>query len=135
MTLTYNICSCHYSHYLSLNRKLNFCLQFMIINYATLWIWISQNVLINGEIWPIQIAEKRLLWIRVNFHWLLQWKVTDLIVENIVSPINQWKLSDLTVKNIVSIDDSVKRQITDSISENLTDLDLERKTLISNSKR
>ena len=30
-----------------------------------------------------------------------------------------------TVKNIVSTDDSVKRQITDSISENLTNSDLE----------
>ena len=29
------------------------------------------------------------------------------------------------MKNIVSTDDSVKRQITDSISENLTDSDLE----------
>ena len=41
------------------------------------------------------------------------------------SLIKQWKLTDLTVKNIVSTDDSVKRQITDSISENLTDSDLE----------
>ena len=41
------------------------------------------------------------------------------------SLIKQWKLTDLTVKNIVSTDDSVKRQITDLISENLTDLDLE----------
>ena len=31
----------------------------------------------------------------------------------------------LTVKNIVHTDESVKRQITDSISANLTDLDLE----------
>ena len=31
------------------------------------------------------------------------------------------------MKNIVFTDDSVKRQITDSISENLTDLDLESK--------
>ena len=44
----------------------------------------------------------------VKFHWLPEWKVTDL-----------------TVENIVFTDDSVKRQITDSISENLTDLDLE----------
>ena len=29
------------------------------------------------------------------------------------------------MENIVSIDESVKRQITDSISENLTDSDLE----------
>ena len=37
----------------------------------------------------------------------------------------QWKLTDLTVKNIFSLDESVKRQISDSISENLTDSDLE----------
>ena len=41
------------------------------------------------------------------------------------SLIKQWKLTDLTVKNIVSTDDWMKRQITDSISENLTDSDLE----------
>ena len=37
----------------------------------------------------------------------------------------QWKLTDLTVKNIFFTDESVKRQITDSISENLTDSDLD----------
>ena len=42
------------------------------------------------------------------FHWLLQWKLTDL-----------------TVKNILFADESVKRRITDSISENFTDSDLE----------
>ena len=41
------------------------------------------------------------------------------------SLIKQWKLTSLTVKNIVSTDDSVEMQITDSISENLTDSDLE----------
>ena len=46
-------------------------------------------------------------------------------MENIFSLIKQWKLTNLRVKNIVSTDDSVKRQITDSISENLTDSDLE----------
>ena len=45
------------------------------------------------------------------------------------SLIKQWKLTDLTVKNIVSTDDSVKRQITDSISGNLTDSDLESTVL------
>ena len=45
----------------------------------------------------------------------------------------QWKLTDSTVKNIFSLDESVKRQITDSISENLTDSDLESRysTVIS----
>ena len=46
------------------------------------------------------------------------------------SLIKQWKLTDLTVKNIISIDDSVKRQITDSVSENLTDSDLERRLYV-----
>ena len=39
----------------------------------------------------------------------------------------QWKLTDLTVKNIWFTDKSVKRQITDAISENLTDSDLKSK--------
>ena len=43
------------------------------------------------------------------------------------SQIQQWKITDFTVKNIVLIDESVKRKITDSISENLTDSDLESK--------
>ena len=38
---------------------------------------------------------------------------------------NQWKLTDLIVEKIIFTDESVKGQITDSISENLTDLDLE----------
>ena len=44
---------------------------------------------------------------------------------------NQWKLTDLTVKMIFFTDESVKRQITDSISENLTDSDLESTLLYS----
>ena len=40
---------------------------------------------------------------------------------------NQWKLTDLTVENNLSTGKSVKMQITDSISENLTDLELESK--------
>ena len=38
---------------------------------------------------------------------------------------NQLKLSDLTVENILSTGVSVKMQITDSISKNLTNSDLE----------
>ena len=38
---------------------------------------------------------------------------------------NQLKLTDLTVENILSNGVSVKMQITDSISENLTNSDLE----------
>ena len=41
------------------------------------------------------------------------------------SLINQWKLTDLTVKKIIFTDESVKGKITDSMSENLTDSDLE----------
>ena len=35
------------------------------------------------------------------------------------------------MKNIVSADESVKRQITNSISENLTDSDLENNVIFS----
>ena len=48
--------------------------------------------------------------------------------------INQWKLTDLTVKIIFFTDESVKRQITDSISENLTDSDLESMYTINSKK-
>ena len=46
-------------------------------------------------------------------------------MKNIFPLMNQSKLTDLTVKNIFFTDESVKRQITDSISLNLTDSDLE----------
>ena len=55
----------------------------------------------------------------VKFHWLLQWKLTDSTVKNIS------KSTDLIVENILSTGVSVKMQITDSISENLTNSDLE----------
>ena len=42
---------------------------------------------------------------------------------------NQWKLTDLTVENFIFTGKSVKMKITDSISENLTDLDLESRHL------
>ena len=42
---------------------------------------------------------------------------------------NQWKLNDLTVKYIVYTGESVKKQITDSINEKLTDSDLESMNL------
>ena len=47
-------------------------------------------------------------------HWFDQWKLTYSLVKNILHWFDQWKLTDLTVK----------RQITDSISENFTDSDL-----------
>ena len=54
-----------------------------------------------------------------------KWKLTDLTVKNIFPLMKKWKLTDLTVKNIFVTADSVKWQITDLISENLTDSDLE----------
>ena len=45
---------------------------------------------------------------------------------------NQWKLTGLTVKKIIFTDESVKGQITDSISENLTDSDLESILILRN---
>ena len=42
---------------------------------------------------------------------------------------NQSKLTDLTVGNILSTGVSVKMQITDSISENLTNADLESRDI------
>ena len=44
---------------------------------------------------------------------------------NIFSLTNQWKLTDLTVKYIFFAGESVKKQTTNSISENLTNSDLE----------
>ena len=46
-------------------------------------------------------------------------------MKNIFPFMNQWKLTDLTVENIIFTGKSVKMQITDSICENSTDLDLE----------
>ena len=53
-----------------------------------------------------------------------QWKLTDSNSYKEVK-VNQPNFTDLTAENIVSTDESVKRQITDSISENSTDSDLE----------
>ena len=47
---------------------------------------------------------------------------------------NQSKLTDLTVENILFTSASVKIQITDSISENLTNSDLESKTKLLQNK-
>ena len=46
-------------------------------------------------------------------------------MKNIFPLMNQSKLTDWTVKNIFFTGESVKMQITDSISENLTNSDLE----------
>ena len=61
----------------------------------------------------------------VKFPWLLQWKLTDSTVKNIFSVTNQWKLTYLTVKYVSFAGESMKKQTSDSISENLTDSDLE----------
>ena len=62
------------------------------------------------------------------FPLMNQSKLNDLTVKNIFPLMNQSKLTDLTVKNIFFTGESVKMQITDSNSENLTNLDLERRT-------
>ena len=57
-------------------------------------------------------------------------------MKNIFPLMNQYKSTDLAVKNIFFPAESVKRQITYSISENLTDSDLESiKTIFSLSER
>ena len=61
----------------------------------------------------------------VKFPCFDQWKSTDVTAKNFFLLMNQWKLTDLRVKNICSTDESVGTQIGDSISENLTDSDLE----------
>ena len=43
---------------------------------------------------------------------------------------NQWKLTDLKVEKIIFTNASVKGKITDSVSENLTDSDLESTRVI-----
>ena len=50
-------------------------------------------------------------------------------MKNLFPLMNQWKLTDLTVENFIFTGKSVKMKITDSISENLTDLDLESRHL------
>ena len=59
----------------------------------------------------------------VKFHWLLQWKVTDLTVENIVFIDWSVKINWFNIAKYFSTYESVERQITDSVSENLTDSD------------
>ena len=61
----------------------------------------------------------------VNFHWLFQWKFTDFTVKNIFFTDESVKINWFNSEKYFSTDESVKRQITDSISENLTDSDLE----------
>ena len=61
----------------------------------------------------------------VKFHWLFQWKLTDLTVKNMFFTDSSVKINWFNSEKYFFTDESVKRQITDSISENLTDSDLE----------
>ena len=63
----------------------------------------------------------------VKFHWLFQWKLTDLTVKNIFFTGESVKINWFNSEKYFFTDESVKRKITDSISENLTDSDLESK--------
>ena len=61
----------------------------------------------------------------VKFHWLFQWKLTDLTVKNIFFTDQSVKMNWFNGEKYFFTDESVKMQITDSISENLTDSYLE----------
>ena len=61
----------------------------------------------------------------VEFHWLFQSKLTDLTVKNIFLTDESEKINCFNSEQYFFTDESVKRKITDSISENLTDSDLE----------
>ena len=85
------------------NLKKNFSIFSYFLNL------IQYNLLIISEIWLIQIAKKRFLWIcEISL-------ITS--VENIFPLMNQSKLTDLTFENIPFTGESVKMQITDAISE------------------
>ena len=61
----------------------------------------------------------------VKFHWMLQWKLTDSTVK-IFFPLIQLVIINWFNNEIYFLTgESLKRQITDSISKNLTDSDLE----------
>ena len=82
----------------------------------------SRSTEVISEIWLIEIA-KRGYCESVKFHWLFQWKLTGSTVKNTFLLMDQRKLIDLIVKNIFFAGESVKKQITDSISKNFTDSD------------
>ena len=71
------------------------------------WNMNQSNPLIISEIWLIQIAKKRLLWI------------------SRISMITSVKMNWFNSEKYCFTDKSVERQITDSISENLSDSDSE----------
>ena len=61
----------------------------------------------------------------VKFYWLLQWKLTDLTVKIFFPLIQSVIINWLKSEIYFFTGESVKRQITYSIGENLTDSDLE----------
>ena len=63
-----------------------------------------------------------------------QWNLTDLTVKNILFTDESVKINWYNCGKYFFIDESVKRQITDSISENFTDSDLESKFKILKNK-
>ena len=64
----------------------------------------------------------------MKFHWLFQWKLTDLEEENIFFTDESVEINLFNSEKYFFTAESVKRQITDSISQNLTDSDLESRT-------
>ena len=82
------------------------------MNQSNFTDYFSENWLICSDEYFSLINSVKINWFAVIniFHWLLEWKLTYLIV-----------------KNIGFADESVKSRITDSISENLSDSDLESK--------
>ena len=96
----------------------------------------GQNLLSKYESVKIYWLSVKFYWFKylkrgycksVKFHWLLQWKLTDLTVKKcfrlIQSVIINWFNSEI----YFFTGESVKRKNTDSICENLTDSDLESK--------
>ena len=65
----------------------------------------------------------------VECYWLLQWKSTDLTVEDIFSLIQSVKINWFDSEKLFCTDESVKMQITGSIGENLTNSDLESREI------
>ena len=61
----------------------------------------------------------------VKFHWLLQWKLTDLTVKIFFQLIQLVIINWFNSEIYFLTGESVKKQITDSINKNLTDWDLE----------
>ena len=85
--------------------------------------WISKNSATNYYVLS-KFESVKIYWLSVKFDWFKYLKRGYCKSVKFLW-LFQWKLTDFTVKNIFFTDESVKRQITDSISQNLTDSDLE----------